>query len=478
MTGAASVLWAWVAVHVFSGLISFFLYLRQRGREYVAHLFLACALSLECAASAGILVAPDEHAAATFQSLAYVGAGAVLASYVLFSRVVLERPSPGFVRLIGWSMAVFVVLAATGLFADPGHTHDVGIRREARLGSPSYAGTALALVFAGAFLVVLSRGARRTEARLFTLAVALTVLGWGHDVVVRTMGAESRLLSPHLSSIGALVAAYLLLDRFIQTANALSRRTTELRHRTEELRLVQETLVKKEQLAAVGEVSSLIAHELQSPLAVLGDSVTGLRATHPERDDHDQLLGTLDEETDRLNRLVHDLLVYARPVAPQWSRASIRELVDRATDLSREEQGSLVGVEVEVSVVAEAGEEIEGDRDLLERVFSHLIQNALQAMPHGGRLVVRTKARVLDGRPALAVHFQDTGEGMNTLVRARALDPFFTTKAYGTGLGLAIVGRIVKAHDGRLELHRGSDGGSDVTIVLPQGRVSASPLAP
>lgn len=478
MTGSASVLWAWVAVHVFSGLIAFFLFLRERGREYVAHVALASALSIECAASASILTAPDEHAAAVFQSLAYVGAGAVLTSYVLFARFVLERPGPRFVRVIGFCMLVFAVLAATGLFADPAHAHDVGIRTEARLGAPAYAVTVLGLLFAGAFLVVVGRGARRTEARLFTLAVALTVLGWGHDVVVRTLGAQTRLLSPHLASVGALVASYLLLDRFVQTANALSRRTNELRHRTEELRLVQETLVKKEQLAAVGELSAVIAHEVRNPLAVLKTAVAGLRRAHLEREDREQLLGILDEETDRLNRLVRDLLVYARPVEPQWSRLPVRELVDRAVDLSRRDQSSLVGIEVDVAIVAEGGEVIEGDRDLLERVFGHLVQNALQAMPHGGKLVVRTEARELEGEPAVAVHFQDTGEGMDTLVRARALDPFFTTKARGTGLGLAIVERIVKAHDGRLELRRGSDGGSDVTLVLPQGRVSVLPVAP
>ncbi|MCB9612577.1 MAG: hypothetical protein H6722_09020 [Sandaracinus sp.] len=175
---------------------------------------------------------------------------------------------------------------------------------------------------------------------------------------------------------------------------------------------------------------------------------------------------------------MRDLLAYARPVEPQWSRLPVRELVERSVDLARRDQSSLVGVEVEVQVFAEGGEVIEGDRDLLERVFGHLVQNALQAMPHGGRLVVRTEARDLDGDAGVAVHFQDTGEGMDTLVRARAVDPFFTTKARGTGLGLAIVERIVKAHGGQLELLKGSDGGSDVTLLLPQGRVSVLPGPP
>ncbi|MCB9603615.1 MAG: hypothetical protein H6722_32960 [Sandaracinus sp.] len=478
MSFQASVLWAWVAVHVFSGSIAFFLYLRERGREYVAHLALTVGLSLECASNAMILTAADEYAAAQMQSLAYVAAGGVLTSYVLFSNLVLGLPRWFFVRMLGMCTLVFAVVASTGLLADPAHAHSLGAREEALLNTPTYAVSVLGMGFAFAFLFVILRRAQRPEARLFGVAMGLTMVGWAHDVGVRTLGLDHFLLSPHFSSVGALVASYLLLDRFVQTANALTRRTSELSHRTEELRLVQENLVKKEQLAAVGELSAVIAHEVRNPLAVLKTAVAGLRRVNLERDDREQLLGILDEETDRLNRLVRDLLAYARPVEPQWSRLPVRELVERSVDLARRDQSSLVGVEVEVQVFAEGGEVIEGDRDLLERVFGHLVQNALQAMPHGGRLVVRTQARELDGDAGVAVHFQDTGEGMDTLVRARAVDPFFTTKARGTGLGLAIVERIVKAHGGRLELLKGSDGGSDVTLLLPQGRVSVLPGPP
>lgn len=478
MTLGASMLWAWSAVHVFSGLIAFFLFLRERGREYVAHVALASSVALECVSNALLLGASDEHSSAWLQSLAYVSGACVLTSYALFSRFVLERPSGGFVRTLAWLTLVFAILAATGLFADPAHAHHLGDHTDARLVGPTYVAIVFGIVFAFAFLVVIGRNAARTEARLFVLAVALTLVGWTHDIVVRVMVLDRALLSAHFASCGAIVASYLLLDRFVQTANALTRRTSELSHSTEELRHVQEALVKKEQLAAVGELSAVIAHEVRNPLAVLKTAVAGLRRETLERDDREQLLGILDEETDRLNRLVRDLLAYARPVEPQWSRLPVRELVERAVDLARRDQSSLMGVEVDVVVQSDGGEVIEGDRDLLERVFGHLVQNALQAMPHGGRLLVRTAPRELGGDPGVAVHFLDTGEGMDTLVRARALDPFFTTKARGTGLGLAIVERIVKAHGGALELRKGNDGGSDVILVLPQGRVSVLPGPP
>jgi signal transduction histidine kinase len=474
----AGVLWAWFAVHVFSGLIAFFLYLRERGREYVAHVALACSVALECASNALLLEAPDEHASAWLQSLAYVSGGCVLTSYVLFSSFVLERPRASFVRAVGWLTLVFAVLSATGLFADPAHARELGGHVDAHLLGPTYVVIVLGIVLAFAFLVAVGRHASRTEARLFVLAVAITLVGWTHDVMVRVTELDRALVSAHFASCGAIVASYLLLDRFVQTANALARRTIELSHSTEELRHVQEALVKKEQLAAVGELSAVIAHEVRNPLAVLKTAVAGLRRETIDREDREQLLGILDEETDRLNRLVRDLLAYARPVEPQWSRLPVRELVERAVDLARRDQSSLVGVEVEVVVQSDGGEVIEGDRDLLERVFGHLVQNALQAMPHGGRLLVRTEPRAVEGEPGVAVHFLDTGEGMDTLVRARALDPFFTTKARGTGLGLAIVERIVKAHGGALELKKGSDGGSDVVLLLPQGRVSVLPGPP
>lgn len=269
--------------------------------------------------------------------------------------------------------------------------------------------------------------------------------------------------------------------RYAAASQELARRTGELRTRTrelrrsyEDLRAAQEELVKKEQLAVVGELAAVIAHEVRNPLAIIANAVAGLRKPALSREDHDVLLAILDEETSRLNRLVTDLLRYARPVNLQRSQISLRELLERALALANT---GAKRIKIELKVEAHEGR-LWGDPNLLRQVFDNLIDNALQAMGADGNLTVRVRAIASDGTDGLAVEIIDTGEGMDTQVRSRALDPFFTTRPSGTGLGLAIVDRIVDAHGGRLGIDSRTGEGTTVTVFLPHGSPSEPPPAP
>jgi signal transduction histidine kinase len=108
-----------------------------------------------------------------------------------------------------------------------------------------------------------------------------------------------------------------------------------------------------------------------------------------------------------------------------------------------------------------------GDANLLRQVFDNLVVNAMQAMGMAGVLTVRVRAANQDGTDGVAVDIIDTGEGMDTQVRSRARDPFFTTRPSGTGLGLAIVDRIVDAHGGRLSIESRTGEGTTVSVFLP-----------
>jgi signal transduction histidine kinase len=110
-------------------------------------------------------------------------------------------------------------------------------------------------------------------------------------------------------------------------------------------------------------------------------------------------------------------------------------------------------------------------------VFDNLVDNAVQAMGTGGTLTVRVRASTEEGVDGLAVDIVDTGEGMDTQVRSRARDPFFTTRPSGTGLGLAIVDRIVDAHGGQFVIQSRAGEGTTVTVFLPHGS-SSEPPAP
>ncbi|HEX4449114.1 MAG TPA: ATP-binding protein [Polyangiaceae bacterium] len=271
--------------------------------------------------------------------------------------------------------------------------------------------------------------------------------------------------------------------RYASVALELERRTDELRGRTrelrrsyEDLRTAQEELVKKEQLAVVGELAAVIAHEVRNPLAIIANAGAGLRKPAISREDHDTLLAILDEETSRLNRLVTDLLRYARPVNVQRSHLPLPDLLERAMSLASANNASKTGIRAELRVEAQEAR-IWGDANLLRQVFDNLIDNAMQAMGPEGALTVRVRGATEGGIDGLAVDIIDTGEGMDTQVRSRALDPFFTTRPSGTGLGLAIVDRIVDAHGGRLGIESHAGEGTTVTVFLPHGLPTEPPAA-
>jgi len=180
-------------------------------------------------------------------------------------------------------------------------------------------------------------------------------------------------------------------------------------------------------------------------------------------DDRQTLLGILDEEASRLNRLVGDLLRYARPVRCERQPVALREIVERALALAQARPDVAVTL-----TEPEPLEKIQADPQLLRQVLENIVNNALQAMPGGGTLAVNLAAQTVDGSSGVEIQVKDTGEGMDTTVRDRAFDPFFTTRAAGTGLGLAIVARIVDAHGGQLKIYSDVGEGTAVHVFLPQ----------
>jgi signal transduction histidine kinase len=277
-----------------------------------------------------------------------------------------------------------------------------------------------------------------------------------------------------VASVAAI--SWALLDRWARVESELEQRTKELIRNHDALCHAHQQLVRKEQLAAVGELSAIIAHELRNPLAILRHAVSGLRREDLRRDDAETLLRILDEEVDRLNRLVQDVMTYARPVTPEPTPVRVQELVARAVELARESHPQHKAIAF--AFRSEGADDIvEGDPALLRHALINIVDNAIQAMPDGGTVTITVRSTQLDGREALAIDFQDEGEGMDTLVRSKARDPFFTTRASGTGLGLAIVDRVARMHGGRVEIESQYGQGTTVTLILPRRRVSSPPPA-
>lgn len=348
------------------------------------------------------------------------------------------------------------------------------------LGPGGVAGYFAAVVAGGAVLVVVARAYLAGRREALAVVVGTTVL---LATLINDVGVASGAFTTGYLVDAGIVAFVVGIAttpsaRYAFVSLELERRTRELRTRTrelrrsyEELRTAQEELVKKEQLAVVGELAAVIAHEVRNPLAIISNAVAGLRKHAISREDHVTLLTILDEETNRLNRLVTDLLRYARPVNIQRQQFSLADLLSRTLGLVKTDGD---GIKIELRVECHEGR-IWGDANLLRQVFDNLVDNGVQAMGTAGTLTVRVRAVTEEGVDGLAVDIIDTGEGMDTQVRSRARDPFFTTRPSGTGLGLAIVDRIVDAHGGHFAIDSRSGEGTTVTVFLPHGSPSEPP---
>jgi signal transduction histidine kinase len=287
---------------------------------------------------------------------------------------------------------------------------------------------------------------------LLTGVVTHTVFLHPHGSLVYAFGVALTLLLRYRLAAGALA----------ETESSLRERTEELRHSHAELRLVQDELVTKQQLAAVGELAAAIAHEVRNPLAVIVNAVAGLRRVGLGEGDRTMLLDIVEEEAARLNHLVTDLLRFARPVNVQRSATSLAELARRSEVLKRQP-----GVELVIDE-APAARTVLVDPGLFRLVFDNLIDNACQAMSGGGRLDVIVRPEEVDAEPCVRIVLRDSGDGMDATVLARAQNPFFTTRPSGTGLGLPIVQRIVEGHGGRLILESQPGRGTTVTLFVPE----------
>ncbi len=238
-----------------------------------------------------------------------------------------------------------------------------------------------------------------------------------------------------------------------------------------ELARTQAQLVRRERLAALGELSAVVAHEVRNPLGVIFNAVANIRRIVGPDSPSVQLLDMVGEEADRLNRIVADLLTFARPPAPHPYAVPLSGLVEDAVRGALAEAAGKVRVELDLSDDVPA---VTVDERMMRQAFLNLAINAVQAMPQGGLL--RAAVRRSQSAPEVEVEFSDTGPGISPEAKARLFEPFFTTKAKGTGLGLAVVKRILDEHRGRVTLDTQPGRGTTFRLFLPLEPPSQQPL--
>lgn len=234
----------------------------------------------------------------------------------------------------------------------------------------------------------------------------------------------------------------------------------------DELARAQSTLVKRERLAALGELAAVVAHEVRNPLAAIYNSISALKRKVSLDSDAALLFEILEEEAERLNRTVGDSLSYVRPLQPERRPDDVVEL---AREVVRHNVPSDASGAIGSEIVALADvHPISIDPVLLRIALSNLVTNAVQSMPDGGKLTVTVSEAKHEERDAVAIAVHDTGKGIPNDVLPRVFEPFFTTRASGAGLGLAVVRRIVEAHDGLVMADSDERRGTVFTVLIPR----------
>jgi two-component system, NtrC family, sensor histidine kinase HydH len=231
---------------------------------------------------------------------------------------------------------------------------------------------------------------------------------------------------------------------------------------TEQVRL-RERLSEAERLAAAGELAAGVAHEIRNPLAAIVNATTLLDAR--EQLTAEERASTLDavrKEARRLNRILSDFLIFARPREPKLLPGDLREVVEHVTALIRDDPARARLVEL-VTRVEPALPLVAFDPDQLTQVLLNVALNGIEAMGGCGRLSLDVGR--CNGEVVIAV--ADTGRGISLEERARVFEPFFSKKPGGTGLGLTIARRIVDAHGGHIDLESTPGQGTRFTIALP-----------
>jgi PAS domain S-box-containing protein len=233
-----------------------------------------------------------------------------------------------------------------------------------------------------------------------------------------------------------------------------------------ERRAREARLRRAENLASLTTLAAGVAHEIKNPLGSIGIHMQLVEKSlqqhdHPERERLESYINVVNEEVDRLNRIVVDFLFAVRPMDTELAEEDLNAIVDGLLSFLRyelEEAGIELRTDFDQSIP-----KLELDDKYVKQAILNIVKNAISAMPDGGVLTVRT--RNLEDEVELEI--RDTGHGMSEEVMEKIFEPYFTTKDFGSGIGLTLVYKIVKEHLGEIAVDSKEGQGTSFTISLP-----------
>ncbi len=230
----------------------------------------------------------------------------------------------------------------------------------------------------------------------------------------------------------------------------------------------QEETISTERTAAIGQLAATMAHEIRNPLATIFSSLSQIRKHAQITGDGATLLRIAEEEAMRLNRIITDLVEFARPGVPRFEEVQLQALVREAIHEARKNPE----VDERVSFTIEEEEEeitAELDAAMLKKALMHVFDNAVAAArPEGSQVVVRIGAEVEQhkGKEIVILEVSDNGHGVKRELQNKVFEPFFSTKPSGIGLGLPTVARIVNDHSGMVSFNSSPEDGTTIRMAF------------
>lgn len=292
-------------------------------------------------------------------------------------------------------------------------------------------------------VLLIARTLSRPLKSITLAAVQVTNGGYGTEVDLRKSNDE----------IGVLAASF----------NEMSRKmATDI----EQLRQLNEQLVRTEKLAAMGTLSAGVAHEVNNPLASISSLIQMMQAKPDLDESTKEKLVLISTQIHRITQVTKDMMDFARVRPAAKSLAGINEIIETALRLASFDK-SFQKLQLEKNLARNLPETL-ADADQLQQVFLNLFLNARDAMPDGGKLKITSKQSANE----IQIKIADSGNGINETDLKKIFDPFFTTKTAGkgTGLGLAVCYGIITAHGGRIEASSNEASGTCFKIFLPSSK--------
>lgn len=229
-----------------------------------------------------------------------------------------------------------------------------------------------------------------------------------------------------------------------------------------DIKALTDQLIRADRLAAMGELTAGVAHEVRNPLGIIRASVQLLEDANCEQERIHEAAGVIKQEIDRLDKVIKALLDFGRPSKPTLVKIDMRSVLEDVV-LFTNRFAKQANVQIVVNIDADDLLPVFGDPDQLKQVFLNLVTNAVQAMDESGGTIEVSGANRDD---YVSISVKDDGPGVAAEDLNKVFDPFFTKRADGTGLGLTIVHRIIDEHDGRIEVES-TNAGTTFTVTLP-----------